>query len=87
MAPIATETAPALKKYDYVPGTEHESMHTSLMLYTSADKIVEWADLASLDLSLFDVPGGKQKLANQLKDAVHRIGEAIHHDTSKKGYT
>lgn len=36
---------------------------------------MEWADLASLDLSLFDVPGGKQKLANQLKDAVHRIGE------------
>lgn len=35
---------------------------------------VDWADLVTLDLSQFDVPGGKQKLANQLKDAVHNVG-------------
>lgn len=35
---------------------------------------VDWAELITLDLSQFDVPGGKQKLANQLKDAVHNVG-------------
>jgi isopenicillin N synthase-like dioxygenase len=35
---------------------------------------VEWADLVTLDLSQFDAPGGKQKLANQLRDAVHKVG-------------
>lgn len=38
------------------------------------DFLVDWADLVTLDLSLFDTPDGKQKLAEQLKDAVHRIG-------------
>jgi isopenicillin N synthase-like dioxygenase len=37
-------------------------------------KIVEWADLVTLDLSTFDAPGGKEKLAAQLKDAVHNVG-------------
>lgn len=36
--------------------------------------IVPWADLITLDLSKFDEPGGKQKLASQLKDAVHNVG-------------
>ena len=36
--------------------------------------IVDWADLVTLDLSQFDAPGGKQKLAEQLKDAVHNVG-------------
>ncbi|KAI1433165.1 hypothetical protein GGR50DRAFT_520775 [Xylaria sp. CBS 124048] len=35
---------------------------------------LEWADLATLDLSLFDQPGGKQKLAAQLVDAIQKIG-------------
>ena len=35
---------------------------------------VEWADLITLDLSEFDLPGGKEKLAAQLKDAVHNVG-------------
>jgi isopenicillin N synthase-like dioxygenase len=35
---------------------------------------VDWADLVTLDLSKFDEPGGKQFLANQLRDAVHNIG-------------
>lgn len=33
-----------------------------------------WADLVTLDLSQFDVPGGKEKLARQLADAVHKVG-------------
>lgn len=29
-----------------------------------------WADIKVLDLSTFDLPGGKQKLAEKLRDAV-----------------
>lgn len=37
--------------------------------------IVDWADLATLDLSLFDQPGGKAQLAKQLFDAIQNIGQ------------
>lgn len=37
--------------------------------------IVDWADLATLDLSLFDQPGGKNQLAKQLFDAIQNIGQ------------
>lgn len=36
--------------------------------------VVDWADLVTLDLSQFDLPGGKQRLAHQLRDAVHNVG-------------
>lgn len=36
--------------------------------------IVNWADLVTLDLSLFDTAGGKRKLAAQLFDAINKIG-------------
>ncbi|CAG8283267.1 unnamed protein product [Penicillium salamii] len=35
---------------------------------------LDWADLATLDLSQFEVPGGKRRLANQLNEAIHEIG-------------
>ncbi len=35
---------------------------------------MDWAEFVTLDLSQFDAPGGKQRLANQLRDAVHHIG-------------
>ncbi|KAJ3959531.1 hypothetical protein N0V92_003847 [Colletotrichum tropicale] len=35
---------------------------------------VEWADLVTLDLSKFDLPGGKEELAKQLFDAIQNIG-------------
>ncbi|KAF4771022.1 hypothetical protein HAV15_012574 [Penicillium sp. str.  len=35
---------------------------------------LDWADLATLDLSLFDQPGGKDQLAKQLFDAIQNIG-------------
>jgi len=35
---------------------------------------VNYADLVTLDLSEFDRPGGKEKLAEQLKEAAHRVG-------------
>jgi hypothetical protein len=37
---------------------------------------VDWADLATLDLSLFEAPGGKEKLAKQLFDAIDKIGKS-----------
>lgn len=33
-----------------------------------------WADIKVLDLSTFDSPGGKQKLAEELRDAVRIQG-------------
>ncbi|KAK7736521.1 hypothetical protein SLS53_006952 [Cytospora paraplurivora] len=33
-----------------------------------------WADIKVLDLSTFDAPGGKEKLAEELRDAVHNTG-------------
>ncbi|KAI2747062.1 hypothetical protein DTO012A8_9901 [Penicillium roqueforti] len=35
---------------------------------------LDWADLATLDLSLFDQPGGKEQLAKQLFEAIQNIG-------------
>ncbi|KAI1204515.1 Clavaminate synthase-like protein [Annulohypoxylon truncatum] len=35
---------------------------------------LEWAELPKIDLSLFDNPDGKQELAQQLYDAVTRVG-------------
>ncbi|KAJ5811548.1 hypothetical protein N7474_007849 [Penicillium riverlandense] len=35
---------------------------------------LDWAPLVQIDLSRFDEPGGKQELANQLYDAVTRVG-------------
>ena len=31
---------------------------------------LDWADIKVIDLSTFDEPGGKQKLAEELRDAV-----------------
>ena len=35
---------------------------------------MDWAEFVTLDLAQFDAPGGRQKLANQLRDAVHDVG-------------
>ena len=35
---------------------------------------LDWADLITIDLSLFDQPGGKQQLAAQLKHAISTVG-------------
>ena len=50
----------------------HEDWGNGLLL-TSATT-VDWADLITLDLSKFDEQGGKQRLAAQLKEAVHNVG-------------
>ncbi|KAF2715734.1 2OG-Fe(II) oxygenase superfamily protein [Pleomassaria siparia CBS 279.74] len=35
---------------------------------------LDWADIKVIDLSTFDDPGGKHKLAEELRDAVHKTG-------------
>jgi gibberellin 2-oxidase len=35
---------------------------------------LEWAELPMIDLGQFDEPGGKKKLADQLYDAITRVG-------------
>jgi isopenicillin N synthase-like dioxygenase len=35
---------------------------------------VEWAEFATLDLSLCDQPGGKEQLVKKLYHAVHHLG-------------
>lgn len=35
---------------------------------------VDWAELVTLDLGTFDVPGGKEKLADQLRYAAQHVG-------------
>lgn len=36
---------------------------------------MDWAELVTLDLSLFEQPGGKEQLAKQLEHAVQHVGE------------
>lgn len=60
MAAADTLRAPApLPKYEQAAVTTQE---------------LDWADLVTLDLSDFDNPGGKERLAKQLFDAVQNIG-------------
>jgi len=54
-----TQTVTELPRYEQVAESKHE---------------LDWADLVTLDLSKFDSPGGKQELASQLKEAVHKVG-------------
>lgn len=44
--------------------------------------VVDWAELVTLDLSLFDKPGGKAKLAKQLEHAVHHVGKCFDFSSS-----
>lgn len=39
--------------------------------------ILEWADLATLDLAKFDRPGGKQELAAEFTRAMEEIGKSM----------
>lgn len=87
-ASVTTAPAPAstdIPTYNQVPETSYECMfsflceqfHSSIgrkRLLIDLSYTVEWADLATLDLSLFDQPGGKEQLATKLYDAIQKIG-------------
>lgn len=68
MAPIALET----------PSSWDTNNKTTLIKPWSRPKPtseeLDWAELPKLDLSRFDQPGGKQELADQLHDAITRLG-------------
>lgn len=49
----------SLEKYDHVPVTKED---------------LDWAELVTLDLSLYDQPGGKEQLVKQLEHAVQHVG-------------
>jgi len=38
---------------------------------------LDWAELVTLDLGLWEQPGGREELAKQLKHAVHHVGRYI----------
>ena len=54
---------------------------TVVLPYTQAPETSEnldWADLATLDLSKYDQPNGKQELADQFRQAMEEIGKYVH---------
>lgn len=40
----------------------------------SSQVLVDWAELVTLDLSLYEQPGGKEQLVKQLEHAVQHVG-------------
>jgi hypothetical protein len=59
--------------------TSSPSMVGRIPQYTQAPETtheLDWADLATLDLSKFGEPGGKGELAKQLHNAIEQIGLA-----------
>ncbi|KIK65028.1 hypothetical protein GYMLUDRAFT_39442 [Collybiopsis luxurians FD-317 M1] len=59
---------PALVNSNPRPSLVHWTEHPA------TSESLDWAPLAIIDLAKFDQPGGKQKLANELKDAVKLWG-------------
>ncbi|KAJ5619839.1 hypothetical protein N7510_003823 [Penicillium lagena] len=51
--------AKIIDRYDHVPETKED---------------LDWAELITLDLSLYEQPGGKQELVKQLEHAVRHVG-------------
>jgi len=55
MPSATTETLPPLRRWERPSKTAHQ---------------LDWADIKVIDISTFDEPGGKEKLAEELRDAV-----------------
>ena len=66
-----------LRPYEYPQETkeERESAYENFCRKQQLTLEVSWADLTVLDLSLWDQPGGKAKLANTLNQAIQEIGK------------
>lgn len=85
----ATPSSSTIPKFEQLPESKYEcenipcSPVRSLMVNCLWSFAVDWADLVTLDLSQFDTSGGKQRLAEQLKDAVHRVGKRIYRSSIK----
>jgi len=74
---VETKQFARIPQYVQVAETTHDRKQTCVQREckrrTNAQS-VDWADLITLDLSTFDTPGGKEKLASQLSDAINKIG-------------
>lgn len=65
-----------LSPYKQVPVTKADRKITKYEVDLDANRlVVDWAELVTLDLGLFDQPGGKEKLAKQLEHAIHHVGQ------------
>lgn len=51
------------------------------------NETVDWAELITLDLSLYDQPGGKQELVKQLEHAVRNVGTGPHNPSAASHVT
>lgn len=73
----ATETGtPNLPTLQHPPETKHDRKSLlRLIMRRFLIFAVEWAELATLDLSVFGQPGGKAKLAKQLHNAIQNVGQ------------
>lgn len=49
--------------------------HICLGRHCLKNSTVDWAELITLDLSLYEQPGGKEELVKQLDHAVRHVGK------------
>lgn len=74
-----------IDRYQHTPVTKEDCKivpypHTNyiwLAVLTSVI-LVDWAELITLDLSLYEQPGGKKELVQQLDHAVRHVGTQPH---------
>ena len=50
-------------------------IHICLYGHCLINSIVDWAELITLDLSLYEQPGGKEELGKQLDHAIQLVGK------------
>ncbi|GES64338.1 clavaminate synthase-like protein [Aspergillus terreus] len=66
---MATETATKAESHSYPTYPLDPYTHPP-----ESKQQLDYVELTTIDLSLYDVPGGKEKLAAQLKTAAHEVG-------------
>lgn len=70
-----------IEKYDQVPVTKEKRelylwfVHCVLLI--CACRLVDWAELITLDLSQYEQLGGKESLVKQLEHAVRHVGKSF----------
>lgn len=70
-----------IENYNHVPETkeDRQSLYSMIVfvLLIWPWVLVDYAELITLDLELYEQPGGKEKLVKQLDHAVRNVGESI----------
>jgi hypothetical protein len=70
----STPIISAKSPYSQNPQSKYDCKSFQPQAITHKIYTVDWVNLAIIDLSLFDIPGGKEKLAAQLYHAIKNIG-------------